>query len=724
LKSTGKRNGLPPNTRVLSSVMTDWASNNSSRWNRNDLLATLALIAITILVYGPFLRFTGFYWDDWPVVWVYSSHGAAGLKNYFAGNRPVVGWLFARLFPVLGIRPFGWQLLSLATRGASSITVFVALRALWPQLREIAWTTAAFVLVYPGFTQQPIALTYLPHHLSFLLFVLSLFGTIVSIRSARYRWMALGLALLAEGASYLLTEYFLGLELFRVMVIWLLAEDGNRRKKAKAALLRWSPYAALWVLYVFLRSVVLPTAPSASYKDAGSGMLRILKHPFHAVPGLLSTELHNIPIAAVAAWARPFVQDFTAESRSALLAWGIAAMVSSIALYALRALRQANTADDESLFVAKLSRQGRKMACLVACGLVVAGLPFLISGLRAGFEIQPSYTDRMTLPFVLPASLAAVSLFAAVSSSRRVRLSIVILFLFVCSAFQVQNGNFYRKDWIAQKLLFWQFAWRAPALEEGTSIFAVGLPKSLYRNHSAGLLDLLYSHQPSVDRMHYFIYDLEHPPEDGGVPSKMDLNYAPGMPVTGAVRSFEFSGTVGHSIVGWISPRGMLRIVTPSHPNEILLCPALCSNLAQVSQPQKVIHDSQETPAGPLLAVFGIEPKLGWPYFYQRAELERQFKNWDAVAALGDEAKRHGNEPVDPSEWFPFIDGYARAGKYAMAEDLSRQMIEQAPDAFAPLSELWSRVIRDNPSNPAELDSAKRVFGKSFDFAHQQQEPK
>src|ERR1035441_3797687 len=47
------------------------------------------------------------------------------------------------------------------------------------------------VLLYPGFTLQPIAFGFFAYHLSFLFFVVSLATTIFSITTPAYRWLFL-----------------------------------------------------------------------------------------------------------------------------------------------------------------------------------------------------------------------------------------------------------------------------------------------------------------------------------------------------------------------------------------------------------------------------------------------------------------------------------------------------------------------------------------------------
>ncbi len=163
------------------------------------------------------------------------------------------------------------------------------------------------------------------------------------------------------------------------------------------------------------------------------------------------------------------------------------------------------------------------------------------------------------------------------------------------AAFQIQNEKAYRQEWLSQKSLFWQIAWRAPTLKSGTSIFVDGLPKSIYRNHNSGMLDMLYSRK-SGQELNYFMFDMEK------YAHQASMNFKPAQPIKGAVREFEFHGSTAQSLVWWISPNGTLHTVSPSRADEILHCPMLCSNIAHVSEPRDVITDAPAEPDGNLLA--------------------------------------------------------------------------------------------------------------------------
>jgi hypothetical protein len=689
------------------------------QFERTDTLAIASLFAIGVLVYGAFIPSLGFYWDDWPMIWVYNALGPQGLVNYWAGERPMLGWIYAHLAPILGISPIGWHIASLAVRCASSATLFVTFCALWPKRRDCAWLLGAFVLLYPGFTQQPIALTYLPHHLSFLLFTISLVTTIFSF-TTRHRWSFFVFSLVTGGLSYLIIEYFVSLEILRLFIIGFLINRQcptlSHKKRLETALRRWSPYAMVWTAYIVWRAFfyrVVSHYGTASPKDVRSDVSRFLTSPMHELAIRIADGIHNILMATILAWTRPFNPNLVIlNSRAVLFSWIISTIVVLIAIYTLRRLAttSAQLGSGPKPLEGQTSCFPRAGFSFGVVGLAVAGLPFAVSGLRAEFATYPSYGDRFTLPFMLAAGVILVGLLSTFGKTRLFRMPLVSLILFAFSTYLIENENLYRQDWLTQKALFWQVAWRAPVLKPGTSIFADGLPRSLSANHSAGMLNLLYNTDDSAGRLDYFIFDLSQLSSEGLSWAGANLSYKPGDPIAGRVRAFQFQGTTTQSLVAWISPSGTFRIVTQPCAGEILRGSALCVNLSQLSKPGDVITDIPGAPNGPLLKIFGAEPKHEWPYFYQRAELERQLKHWDAVAVLGDEARKQGLEPGDPSEWFPFIDGYTRIHRYRIATDITIGVLAACPDSQASLSSLWLRVKREDSPESTELRSTLPVL--------------
>jgi hypothetical protein len=543
-----------------------------------------------------------------------------------------------------------------------------------------------------------------------LLFTASLLLTVFALAKPRYQWLFLLVSVALGVGSYLITEYFVGLEFVRLVIISVFREGDFDRKKLREALLKWSPYAAAWAAYIVWRSFIFHEVHYGPIGDKNVGYLlsRMLQSPVKELGGLVWNGMHNVMMAAVYAFLRPFMAGAISPSgRGGILSWVIAWVVVGTSLYTLRRLticvKPAGVAEN-SLEMSRGFLWGGAAMSIV--GLCVGGLPF-VSGQTAFFASSSSFGDRFTLPFMLPACIALAFFLACGVTGARLKAIVVGLVLFAFSAFQVQCMNSFRHDWLEQKSLFWQLAWRLPGIKPGTNIFVDGLPASVGSGETPGLLDLLYKRDDRVGKLDYFMFDLRRLPE--GKPS-----YRPSTPIIRHLRSFQFLGTTSQSVVSWLSPTGTLRVIAPPSAGEIVQGPLLCASLAHVSHPEEIITATQGIPDGPLLKLFGMEPKHEWQYFYQKAELERQLKNWDAVALLGDDAAKQGYGPSDESEWFPFIDGYAHAHRYRTAAELTEKVLKESPEAISALSSLWLRCSRECSPNSEELRDTLRRLGSKL----------
>ena len=646
------------------------------RFRHRNSLAILSLLLIETFVYGPFLRSVGFYHDDWPVVAVYSLFGRSGLHTYYVGNRPVVGWLLIHLLSVIGVRPFGWHLLMLVTLTLTGVATFLTFCALWPSRRSLAWVTAVVVLLYPGFSQVSESLTFLPHYVSLLLFVLSLRATIAALKSKEWFWQLTSIAILLALFSYALTEYFIGLELFRLLVV---AYQTRRSDLVRRAIV---PYGTAWIAFIVWRGFFALTADNASYKDPSQGLHQLAHHPLGGMIDRISTFVHNLLFGSVLAWFRPIGPELVDRSGIGLFVeYALGALVFAIAFFMLRSFQ--NTEAPEDKFNPKLK--------LALGGLVVAGIPLLISVLRGEFTPFPSYSDRFILPFILVSSLLLALLLLRANS---VTLTAGVLCLF--AVFQLQTQISYRRDWNLQRSLFWQIRWRAPMLKPGTGVYLDGLPRTLLGNHNDGMLDMLYGAKSAPLTLTYYIFDLELYQQD--LKRNHQVNLRSGSIVWGFVREYQFHGSIADSLVAYLSPAGVLYTMDGSSDAQPRYS-GIADSLAHISAPDRVIEDKPRNPYG-LLWIFGAEPAHDWTYYYQRAELKRQEHAWGDVAELGDAAMHSGYQPSEGTELLPFIEGYARVGRYDVAEQLTEQALKQSPEIERPLSALWNRVLSTQLSKP------------------------
>jgi len=711
----------PKGEKPMTTKVRTEGSYSLSSYLRTDALGIVSTFVVGGLVYGVFVTSLGFYWDDWPVVWVYNSFGSQGVATYFAGQRPAYGWVVAHVAQMVGIAPVGWHILSLIVRCTSSVVLFLTFCTLWPQRRDFAWLVSAIVLLYPGFTLQPIALGFLEYHLSFLLFVVSLAATVFSITRSSYRWLLVAVSLLAEALSYIVIEYFVGLEFMRLLIIAVVRCRGDARlnlKDLNSSLLTWSPYAVVWAGYVVWRTFIFHavTGYGPAIMNVGTDISKVAGHPVVELAHRTMGLIHNILMSSILAWVRPFGPRLIASgARSQLFSWIIAAVVVAIGVFTLRRINAIAHVRQPSERLDHNSRNfHRSVLTLGVAGMFVAGIPFMVSGQLTIFDPSFSFNDRFSLSFMLPASMILACLITLVGTQTipgKVSLCIV---LFAFSAYQSQNCAFYRHAWSEHRSLFWQIAWRAPVLKQGTNLLVDGIPLPFYANHSAGTLDMLYGGNALAGRLNYFMFDLAMISDLEPLWTGMKLSYRPNRPLVGRVRWFEFEGTTSQSVVAWISPTGTFRVVTQPNASEMLQGSSLSINLSQLSRPEQVISDSPLSPAGPLLRILGPESEDQWLYFYQKAELQRQLQHWGAVAQLGDEVRQKGDGPKDPSEWFPFIDGYTRTHQYQNAASISIKVLNERPDALEPLTSIWRRVKREDPQDSPELREALAALEDSL----------
>jgi hypothetical protein len=95
---------------------------------------------------------------------------------------------------------------------------------------------------------------------------------------------------------------------------------------------------------------------------------------------------------------------------------------------------------------------------------------------------------------------------------------------------------------------------------------------------------------------------------------------------------------------------------------------------------------------------FLSEPDHTWCYYFARAELAYQQRDWDQVIELIRTARSLGYAPEDPLEWLTYIEAQALAGDIEEAYSISADMLEQDNGTRRGLCVLWERVQRSDSS--------------------------
>ena len=112
--------------------------------------------------------------------------------------------------------------------------------------------------------------------------------------------------------------------------------------------------------------------------------------------------------------------------------------------------------------------------------------------------------------------------------------------------------------------------------------------------------------------------------------------------------------------------------------------------------------------------IYGGEPGHGWCYYFERADLARQEKDWQEVVRIAGIAFTLDDHPNDPVERFVFIEGYAHVGDWVKARELSMAAYRVSKEYMAPmLCSLWSRIALETvpgAGKPETVDSMLTTF--------------
>lgn len=659
------------------------------------LSVPLALFFACLLSFGLLIPWLGFYWDDWPAIWFLHFLGPSGFVDVFASDRPLLGRLFWLTTSVLGESTIGWQLFGFLTRWASSLALWWILRVLWPSRPQTAAWIALLFALYPGFGQQFIAVTYSHVFIILTVFFLSMVSMILALRKRRWFWPLYIASLLGAAYSMFSVEYFFGLELLRPILLWieLSGTIPARRERLKKALLYWTPYLVIMMVFLVWR-IFLHQTPRGEVSLFGN----IQSDPLGEFLILGGTILGDMFEASLVAWTQTLnflnLKDF-GLAPTLLYAFIVLAAASVFIFYlikykaAVETSSQGDTSVKDDAHAYGHGRTPRRWGGLMVLAglfaLFIAGWPFWTTGLPIGLDFP---WDRFTLAMMVGTSLLLVGLLLLLTKSNLYRAIIIGMLAGLAVGLHFQNANHFRREWNSQKAFFWQLTWRAPGLEPGTMILTSELPFEHYSDNSlTAPLNWTYSPHELPAQMPYLFYQIESRVGDGLE------NFEKGFPIEQDYRATRFSGSTDQTLVLYYAPPACVQVLDKAIHGKIPQKPKYISDAMPLSNLDLILPNA-EPPARPPLHILGPEPEHGWCYHYEKADLARQLADWDRVVELGERAYRLEERlyPVNAPEFLPYIEGYAMTGDWRRARELTIEAFELNSRMDRVLCSTWERI--------------------------------
>lgn len=645
------------------------------------------LLVIGLITYLFALPSLGYYWDDWEVVFLLNARDAQLLSGYFAFDRPFA-WPYQLMYGLFGLNPVAWHVMTLLVRWGGIILFYLALSEIWPRYRSYLKWAGALWFLYPGFLQQSISAAYNRHLTAFLLFALSIYTMVLATRKTRTQGVYAIVSWVTAFIQVFTIEYFVGLELIRPLILWLLVRNSEKdiRRTLRQVFFRSLPYLLIFALYFWWRLWIFPTTIPISNYAGDFKLLQDFETSFlSGVLAVLTRAVLDLLYSTLGVWTS-FVGDPDSWTLQGKVTW----FAAGTGLLLAAAFSWLHPLPEESK--KKDPNPSGSLLWLGLWAFLVSALPIWLTSKQ--LSAQGRWDDRFTLGPLLGAGILAIWSIATFVRPRLHQVLLAVLFAASITT-QVLVVNRYRLDWAVQRAYYWQMAWRIPTLEPGTALISFEQPSASIPGYDASFaFNLLFGGKPEEGLVPYWFFTNDR---------FLNFELEPGKSISFKDRNLRFVGSTSEAIA--IVHQGESRCL------QVLDAPYARQPFYAVNQEQLVAvsNVSRIVPAAntvpPLRDVFGEEPPHTWCYFFQKADLARQLHDWEGILRLEEQANELGYEAGFGPELLPFIEAHANEGDWEGALDLSRRADRLVKEMKPLLCATWDRL--------GDLPSADRVIVKS-----------
>lgn len=649
----------------------------------------LLFLAVAVLAYGLLFWRHGFYWDDMPMSWIRYELGREAMTKYFYTARPVWAMLYQVTTTFLPPDPMVWQLFSILWRWLSVVLLWQLVRELWPDRQSMAVLAGLLFLLYPGFNLQFASFLTTHFWIVVCFFLASFLLMLRAMRTPERYWLYTLPAMALSALNLWMLEYFYSLELIRIVIIFYVLWQASQGVKlfhlVWRTFLQWLPYLLVFIANILYRMFVFT---NQAYGNTLFAQLR--SDPVAAIGGLFKNIISDLWLSSVQAFGTilKFPNLAVDGPLTTLMYVAVVLLVGALVFVFIQGASSATE-----------KRTAYWAITIGFLAILLSGGPYWLAQLDISLSFPAS---RFTMSFMFGVSLFIAGLFELLPG--KIRLAFAVAFVALTAGRQVMIGDSFLRDWQSQKNLFWQMRWRAPALEPYTLVL-MNEELSYYADNSiSAALNWMYDPDAQADDIHYALF---YPGNrlGGSLPS-----LEPDMPVQYTYIAGFFNGNTSDVVAFYYDPPYCLRMLNPDldKNNRFILEDSLMRDAAALSNPGRILRE----PVASMPAFYSPEPAHGWCYYFQKAELARQFGDWTEVNNLAKEAfslDEHFNNPV---ELFVFIEGYAHAGDWDQAVKLSKEARQVSKGYVDPLlCKLWSRIDAETTSSEDKSGALNEIVG-------------
>lgn len=621
------------------------------------LEAILLIFLIGLLCYGIQLKNLGFYLDDWYILWAGQAGGSELIARLHQIDRPLMGHIFAFNYSWLGDSALNWHIFTFLIRIGSALLVYGIMRMVWPDKRMESTSVALLTLVYPGFLEQPNAMTYSNHLGTLFIALLSVAFSIKGVqeKSSFTKIIYHSLGVVFASIYLFFVEFMIGIEGIRICLIWLASHKKTSKPTSlnlRSAVFNYLPYSVPIFIMLYWRIFLFESGRAAMNIDRISALY--LNPSLSNYIRLFLTTITDFFETVLFAWfSNAFIFVSTAENSA--IVTSIIVGVIGMALYIIVVYRTRPIQDQV------IDAQNHLM-WFGLFGTIFAIIPIVIVGREIHLDQGFNGFNRYTLPAIFGCALLVVGVIQA-TVKEKFRVIVIAGLIGLSLISHYHNGLLYRTAWEQEKELWWQATWRMPDIKADTVLVVAMPPESRFLEGYEIWAPANIIYRPNSEEVSVTGQILNSETRDWFLRGKAD------QPMFRGAISFE-------------RDYGDALLIT--YPNELSCIHVIDQNLiidngeesnvlytAHVSTNERILL-SGERHLQPPSTIFGPEPKRGWCYYFQKIELAQQYGDWELAAQLGDEALRLDLKPLNRAEWLPVISAYLNTGRMEEARQLAK----------------------------------------------------
>ena len=624
--------------------------------------APVVFLTATVLSFGLLIPSLGYYMDDWAYVFYANLKGVDSLREMLLyDTRPYAAWLYILGFNIFGFKPVAWHTMSLLMHWGIVFTLWALIRTTWPSRKIEAIQASLLFAVYPFFMIQPFPIAYTHVWFGFLTFNLSLLLMVWTLKADPRK--AIPITILAMGleAAHLFTgEYFAGLELARVAILWMLVsrEEPLFTKRAWKVLLQWLPYLFVIGFFAYWRVVIYQSPPDIT-RNSPVILQQLLTEPLKAVGFLIDRSLRDAFSVLAIGWQKATdVELLDFSSPFALFRLGVALTSFMLTFFYLTRLQPAATETNDDWKRGSLT--------FAITSLLTGGLPIWLTGRSIVESKNLLSASRFGIPAILGAALITFLFLDWLITERRKKIVILAGIVAVSVNFHLANTKQFQYSWEKQIRLSRELLWRAPNIKPGTAILTDEEVLGVMGEYAVSFsLNTTYQSKDIKTVPPYWYFPFYYTNPNIG-----DL--LQGAPLEYSKLSMTFAGNSNQMLLLSFNPE-LRRCLWVMQPQDVNL--RLVSNdMRQLSAGSNINLIKQAEGEEPTLPedIYGKQNTQTWCYYFEKADLARQYGQWDEVVRLWNESQSIGERADDGFEYIPFIEGLGHTEDWEQVKSLTK----------------------------------------------------